>query len=57
MKTGVEVAMAMAMTHGERTNWEKVSSSYAKYDASKAKSLRISLKEAKKFSKVLIAMT
>jgi hypothetical protein len=54
-KAGVEVAMAMA--HGELTNWEKVSSSYAKDDVGKAKSLKPFIKEVKKYSKTFLATT
>jgi hypothetical protein len=52
---GVIVAMTMAMPHGECTNWEKVRSYYTNDNDGKAISLKPFIKEAKKFSKILVA--
>jgi hypothetical protein len=56
-KTGAKVAMAMAMAHGEVINWEKVSSSLPVDEAGKEVALRPFFKKAKKFSKLLVALT
>lgn len=55
-KTGVEVAMVMAMVHGENVDWDKVSSSFAVDDSGKPKILVYFLKSAKKFSKKMIPL-
>ena len=55
-KTGVEIAMAIAMAHNETVDWDKVSSSHAVDRAGQPMSMVPFLKNAKKFSKKMIAL-
>ena len=55
-KTGVEIAMAMAMAHIKTVDWDKVSSSHAVDRAGHPMSLVPFLKNVKKFSKKMIAL-
>ncbi|KAM0923160.1 hypothetical protein ACQ4PT_005717 [Festuca glaucescens] len=56
MKTSVEIAMAMVMSHNETIDWDKVSSSHALDRAGQPMSLVPFLKNVKKFSKKMIAL-
>ena len=56
-KTGSEVSMAMAMAHDAKVDWEKVSSSFPIDDAGQQVALKPFFKKAKKYSKLLVALT
>jgi hypothetical protein len=47
-KIGAKVTMALAMSHAENVDWDKVSSSMAKDDGGKVVSIKAFLEEAKK---------
>ncbi|KAM0894866.1 hypothetical protein ACQ4PT_024296 [Festuca glaucescens] len=54
-QSGVEVAMATLMAHGEPVDWKKVSSSYPKDATGKKKMLQPYLIEAHKYSGAFVA--
>jgi 23S rRNA A2030 N6-methylase RlmJ len=49
--------MAMAMAHDARVDWEKVNSSLPVDDGSQQIALKPFFKKAKKYSKLLVALT
>jgi hypothetical protein len=55
-KIGAKVTMALAMSHGENVDWDKVSSSMAKDDDLKDVSIKAFLEEAKKYSSKMTAL-